>query len=348
MSTVDFVVVVKNEVAYTRQCVESIFAHSPRPFHLILVDNGSTDETSEYFSELEQKADSKGRVTVIRNDQNRGYVVGVNQGLERTGAPYVILCNNDTVLYRGAIEELIRIADMKPEFGLVNPNSNEFGFGDYDEARLNVLKGTYRERCHTSGFFVLIKRGVINRVGGLDVAYNPGYFDDMDYSERAKRAGFLCLVANGAYVYHYGSRSFRPKQKEEYWRKNRALFTERWGGTRWFAYLGRQELKTNPEHRRGVVEQLVLAAREYSAMIYLFVPPGTRKYFESVHDGFRIVEISRPIQMLWFVAKAWRSFRKKPISRVYVSDPDTLRLAARLKPIHRAEPFYLSASQITG
>ena len=342
MIAIDFVIVVRNEVEYTRRCVESLFAYSLQPFHLILVDNGSTDGTQEYFAELEQKKIPDTQITVIRNEINRGYVVGVNQGLERTDASYVVLCNNDIVLYPRTIHELIHVANLKPEFGLINPNSNEFGFGEYDETRLKALSGTYRERCHTSGFFALVKREVINAIGGLDLAYNPGYFDDMDYSERAKRAGFLCIVASGAYVYHYGSRSFRPKQKEEFWRKNRDVFQTRWGGTKWFAYLGNQSV-LNSSMRTEIAQQLLQLAREHIAVFYLFLPKGSKTYFESLHDSFRVIEIPFGLRIICFLAKVWRSFKAKPISRVYVSDPESMSLLHQLRLFHRAEPLYLSA-----
>ena len=341
MTKVDFVIVTRNEVSYTRKCIESIFKHAGCSFHLILVDNASDDGTREYFRFLEKQNMTLDQVTIILNDTNRGYVLGVNQGLERSTSPYVVLCNNDIVLYPNALNELIAVASQKYQFGLINPNSNEFGFGEYNESKLQTLRGTYRERCHTSGFFVLIKREVIQAIGGLDTTFSPGYFDDMDYSERAKHAGFLCLVANGAYVYHYGSRSFRPQEKQDLWKKHRALFTEKWGGTKWFAYLGDLESAFNSSHRKEITNRLLEIARRDIAILHLLVPKGSRKYFEGIHDSFRIVETLPSLQTLALLSKVWRSNPTKPISRIYVSNDHQMDVWKKLKPFHRKNVFKL-------
>lgn len=320
MSTIDFIIVTKNQIHYTRQCIESIFAHVRCPFHLILIDNASTDGTRQYYEDLKKRASGSVQVTVVFNESNVGYVLGVNQGLRLSKSPYVVLSNNDVVVYPDAVEELIRVADSKPGFGLINPNSNEFGFPKYDEKKLTKLKGAYRERCHISGFFVLIKRAVIEKIGEYDSIYSPGYFEEMDYSERAKRAGFLPMVACGAYVHHYGSRSFMPKEKQDAWNKNQLVFDKRWGGTKWFAYVGDWRTIKNEEKRKQIIEKLVLIAREHSAMIYLFLPFGTKKYFKNIHDGFRFVETLPGLTSILLNIKLRRAKKKKPISVIYASD----------------------------
>ena len=342
MHDIDFVIVTKNQIEYTARCIESIFAHVGRPFHLILVDNASTDGTRQYYEKLAERNGPHFKITVILNETNQGYVMGANQGLERSRAPYVILSNNDVVIYPNAVEEMIRIADQKSEFGLVNPNSNEFGFGAYNERKLGPLRGAYRERCHAAGFFVLIKRGAIDSIGVFDPAYSPGYFEEMDYSERAKRAGFLCVVARAAYVHHYGSRSFGAAGKKELMDAHRAIFTARWGGTKWFCYLGDRESVLDSKRRGEVVAGLLRVARENIAVIYLFVPRRAKKYFEEIHDSFRIIETPGSLSRFALLAKVWRSFRSKPISRIYVSDERTMDFFKKLAFFHGAEVLVLS------
>lgn len=337
MPSIDFVIVTKNQVDYTRQCIESILAHTQQPFRLILVDNASTDGTRRYYEELKSKLPPSGAISVILNETNVGYLLGVNQGLKMATASYVLLCNNDIVFYPNAVAEMVRIAELDPRFGLVNPNSNEFGFGGYDLKKVESLSGSYRERCHISGFCALLKREVVERIGFYDEAYSPGYFEEMDYSERAKRAGFLCVVAGGAYVYHYGSRSFLPKEKQEAWAKNRELFTKKWGGTQWFCYLADSESMTDTSRRTTIIERLLEVARRNIAVIYIYAPRRNAKYFEGCHDSFRLVQTPTPFAGLAFLSKAWRSFASKPISRVYVSSKKNANWLDRLKPFHRAE-----------
>ena len=157
-SLVDFIVVTKNQLPYTKQCVESLFQCVSEHFHLILVDNGSTDETRAYFKNIELQKNPRQEISLILNDENMGYAGGLNQGLEKAKSRYVFFCNNDILFYPGTVTEMIRIAETKPTFGLINPNSNEFGLKTHDELYLNSQKGKWVERCHTSGFCVIDRK----------------------------------------------------------------------------------------------------------------------------------------------------------------------------------------------
>ncbi len=95
-----------NEVAYTRQCLESVLAHTRQPYELILVDNGSTDETPAYLEEVRRRPEPEW-VEVIRNGENRGFAAGCNQGLAAARGRYLVLLNNDTIVSAGWLEGLV-------------------------------------------------------------------------------------------------------------------------------------------------------------------------------------------------------------------------------------------------
>jgi GT2 family glycosyltransferase len=59
-----------------------------------------------------------------------------------------------------------------------------------------------------SGFCLLIKRAVYDKIGGLDEQFGLGFFDEYDLCERARRAGFELAVAHDLFVHHFGSRTF--------------------------------------------------------------------------------------------------------------------------------------------
>ena len=59
-----------------------------------------------------------------------------------------------------------------------------------------------------SGFCLLMKRAVYDKIGGLDERFGLGLFDDDDLAERARRAGFELAVAHDLFVHHFGSRTF--------------------------------------------------------------------------------------------------------------------------------------------
>jgi len=334
---VDFIIVSKNQLHFTRQCVESLFANVSIPSHLIWIDNASNDGTRTYLEQAKHNKPAHFEVTLIFSSENLGYGLGLNRGLIESKAPYVFFCNNDIKFFQDSVEEVIRIAESNPKFGLVNPNSNEFTLKSHDLEVLKGLKGSWIERTHTSGFCVLVKREVINLIGGIDPDFNPAYFEDMDYAERAKKAGFLCAVARGAYVQHYGTRTFLPKEKQTLWDKHKKIFTERWGGTKWFCVYGDdQDFKTTEaaEHFRGTVLEL---ARRETAIIYLFIPNKTRHYLENMHDSFRIVESVKELRGLLILLKVWRSSKSKPITRIYAVQSGAKKTMDALKPFHGAE-----------
>ncbi len=84
-----------------------------------------------------------------------------------------------------------------------------------------------------SGFCLLIKRAVYDKIGGLDERFGLGFFDDDDLAERARRAGFDLAVAHDLFVHHFGSRTFvgngidAGKVLDE----NAQRFADKWGRT---------------------------------------------------------------------------------------------------------------------
>src|SRR5437867_236352 len=109
---------------YTRLCLESILRHTQPPYELVLVDNGSTDETPAYLEEIRTRP-GPAHVEVIRNATNVGFAAGCNQGLAQTRGEYLVFLNNDTVVAEGWLERLIAWSVHDgPRVGLVGPVTN--------------------------------------------------------------------------------------------------------------------------------------------------------------------------------------------------------------------------------
>lgn len=205
-----------NEIEYTKLCIESIFRHTSVPFELVLVDNGSTDGTGEYF-------DTISGAKVIKNKENLGFAKGCNQGVESSSGDYVLLLNNDTIVTENWLDNLIYCMEGNPEIGLVGPVSNfvageqqiEVPYGSSIEemqvfARQFNRRDTskYVETNHLIGFCLLIRRSVIERVGLLDERFGLGNFEDNDYCTRAMLAGFKLVRAGDTFIHHFGNRTF--------------------------------------------------------------------------------------------------------------------------------------------
>ena len=174
-------------------------------------------------------------IKLIRNDHNFGWVKSVNRGINESDAQYLCVINNDIILTKGWLGEMISVAESAEDIGLVNPewekpdNISVQGYAD----KLKKNRGFFIETDWMRGFCFLIKRVVIDSIGGLDEAYSPGYYDDCDFSVRAIKAGFRCVRAKASYVYHYRNvthkHAFKKKQWDELMQKNKKLFQQRWG-----------------------------------------------------------------------------------------------------------------------
>ena len=297
-AVVDIIIPVFNACEFTRQCLESIIRNVRVSVRVLLIDNASTDATRAIVDELRAHCPSHVAFCVITNSENRGWVGAVNQGIELSKAPYVVISNNDVIISPDALEEMISIASADPRIGLVNPNSNEFGAltdspeepptQSMIEKNYHQFRGRWVERCAVIGFFALVKREVIQKIGGMDPVYSPGYSEDDDYSERARVEGYLCVRALGAYVHHFGSKTFQSDSKKALKKRHEAILHERWGMPRREAVLVGWNVLREHERVDCFCEKLRKRLRQKTGYIYVFVPRSQKALFAMRHDYFRI------------------------------------------------------------
>lgn len=209
------IILTHNQLHFTRLCIESLRFRTDEPFELIAIDNGSTDGTVDYFR-------SQPDVRLIANRENRGFPAAVNQGLEVATGQQVLLLNNDTVLTTGWLRRMLDALHADARIGLVGPVSNSVGgpqqipvdYRDlasldgfaWDLGRRHAGQGVELDRL--VGFCLLIRREVINAIGGMDERFGIGNFEDDDYCRRARLAGYRTVVAADSFVHHFGSRTF--------------------------------------------------------------------------------------------------------------------------------------------
>lgn len=254
----DIIIPVFNQTALTRDCLKSIAANTDTPCRIILIDNASGDETKKF---LESLAASHETMTLIRNETNLGWVKAVNQGLKVSTSPYLCIMNNDTVVKtHGWLSAMVDIAETADDIGLVNPCF---------EIKATVANNEpWIEIDFCRGYCILIKRAVIDRIGGLDEAYGLGYYDDDDFSVRAIRAGFRCVRANGVMVEHLKdstfSAIFKDDKRLELHEKNKQLFYDKWGRRLKIVFV------MTGASGRDAVKDVLLALARRQHIIYLW------------------------------------------------------------------------------
>jgi len=231
------VIPVHNQVGRTRECLGSIRLRTDEPYEIIVVDNGSTDQTVAYFA-------SCGDVRVIRNEENRGFPAAVNQGIAAATGDYILLLNNDTIVTTGWLRRLLDALDRDPNLGMVGPSSNFAGgaqliFAGYEELEdldgfawdlAKAERGRVEETDRLLGFCLLARRAVVEQIGLLDERFGLGNFEDDDWCRRARAAGWKCGIARDAFVHHYGHATFDGANIDlrKLLKRNAELFDKKW------------------------------------------------------------------------------------------------------------------------
>lgn len=212
---VGIVIPVWNAVAYTLACLESLTRLVYPSFEIVVVDNGSTDGSSEAIRSRYPS------VVIIRNETNRGFAHACNQGLRHVfgkGAEFALLLNNDTLIAPDMLINLVGAARSYPDTGIFGPKICYADRPDvpwFTGIRFNrpiyiVRTASPRYQVQSdvpvrvdfiSGCGMLIRRSVYEASGGLSEDYFM-YYEDLDFCLRAKQAGWFAMYVPHALMWH--------------------------------------------------------------------------------------------------------------------------------------------------
>ena len=208
-----------------KECLNSVFKIDYPNFEVVLVDNNSVDGS------LEEARLRFPKCHFIKNENNLGYSMGNNVGirfaLERM-ADYALLLNNDTIVTNDALLKLVNIGEAEPDLGIMSPlicgESGRIWFsgGSIDWMRMKAVneqsipkKGEFFQTDFVSGCAMMVKKKVFQRIGMLDEDFFL-YWEDVDFSVRAKRAGFSIGIVPGSKIFHL-EKSEQKKESKTYW-----------------------------------------------------------------------------------------------------------------------------------
>ena len=233
VNEIGIVICVHNALEDFKNCIVSLYSKKTLPFHLVVVDDGSNNETKRFL----QKSSLKYGFELITNEMSKGYTIAANQGINALSAKYIVLLNSDTIVTYKWLEKLIECMESDESNGIVGPLSNAASWQSVpklkegDDWCLNPLNGLTVEQMANivqistekkfpevpliNGFCYMISKKVIDAIGNLDDQTFPrGYGEEDDFSIRASEAGFKLRVADNCYVYHQKSKSFTPEGRK--------------------------------------------------------------------------------------------------------------------------------------
>lgn len=227
------VVLVYNKSWLTVRCLESVLANtSPLTRNLIVIDNGSSDDTAEILKGFRQKFEAKGWNFYSEfNAQNVGFSRAMNQGARHAKTPFVTLLNNDTWLMPGWDDVLLRrIDELKVD--MVSPYAYEKPF---DPNTLPLRAAQFTRRNHNkwsptwSSILMLFRRESFEKVGMFDEAFFLTY-EDTDLRERMNRSGMKFAQIGDCFIWHHsrGTRGDQPGPSQ-YEMDAKKVFIGKWG-----------------------------------------------------------------------------------------------------------------------
>ncbi|WP_298214173.1 methyltransferase domain-containing protein [Acidovorax sp.] len=223
---VDIIVPVYRGLADTRLCVESVLASTNQSAWRLIVINDASPEP-EVTQWLRERASQDGRITLLENPENLGFVGTVNRGMALSGSNDVLLLNSDTEVANDWLDRIRRAAYGDSKVASVTPFSNNATIcsyprfckdnqlpDGYDTARLDALcaqtnPGAVVDVPTGVGFCMYIRRDCLTQVGLFDTEnFGKGYGEENDFCQRAAEAGWRNLHLLDTFVLHTGGVSF--------------------------------------------------------------------------------------------------------------------------------------------
>ena len=223
----------------TLECLRSLHAGTYSNFRAVVLDCGSTDGS------VEAVRSAFPGVEVVRLEENRGYAGNNNVGIDlalRRRAEWVFVLNEDTVLDPACLARLVEAGEQDPATGILGPMVYHYDEPDVIQSAGGTLDARWKgshlarnelDRHHfldphpvqwISGCAILVRRGVIEQVGGLDERFFY-YWEETEWCVRAAKVGWRILHVPAAKLWHKGvQRDYRPAPPVTYYAtRNRLL-----------------------------------------------------------------------------------------------------------------------------
>lgn len=237
-----------NGLEDTIECLNSIKKITYPNYEVIVVDNGSSGNDVQV---LRKKFGSY--IKIIKNKKNEGFAEGNNIAIRRVmkenKSKYVLLLNNDTVVDKKFLDELVKVAESDDKIGIVGPVIRNYYTKEIDFAggKINWWLGRpyhlkkIDPREYTdfiTGCCMLIPIEKLKKVGLFDKMYFT-YFEDSDLCERIKKLGFKLKIIEKSKLIHKVSKSTGKKGLYNYYfARNRITFNEKYNsGARLYFFL---------------------------------------------------------------------------------------------------------------
>lgn len=231
-----------NQAAITCAMVASLRKVTYPNLEIIVVDNASPSDDPELILEFFPE------VKLIRSEKNLGFAGGNNLGIKQARGKYLLFLNNDTEVAPDFLEPLVELFEKDGLAGIASPKIIFYGTDNVIQyagstginpwtgrskgiGSQETDRGQYNTSAQTAladGAAMMVPRRVINHVGLMPEMYFL-YYEELDWCEMIKRAGYTCHYIANATIFHKESMSVGKVSvlKTYYMNRNRLLFIRR-------------------------------------------------------------------------------------------------------------------------
>ncbi len=268
----------------TVECLESLYQITFHDYDVVIVDNASSDNSLEKIRQyhegkievnssffkysksnkpvkiieytLEESKYIKSRslgTILIKNDKNYGFAegnnIGIRYALDTLNADHILLLNNDTVVDKNFLSELIEVIESRPHIGFVSPKTYYYDFNNRNDVinfaggSLSMFKGhsqsigvnevdrgqydDIKTVEYVEGSCLLAKREVLEKIGLFDTKYFA-YWEEADLCTRGFKSGYKSVYVPKARIWHKVSASTDDPTKIYYYTRNKFWFMEKY------------------------------------------------------------------------------------------------------------------------
>lgn len=215
-----------NRLEKTKQCVDAILRHTKGiSYELFLVDNGSTDDTLEYFETVDYE-----HKKIIRITKNVGAFYPSKYIFKNFKGKYLVSIPNDVIVTHNWLSNIIGCYESDNKIGLVMPMSTnvsnfqeiEFEYSSIDELQEIAFRHNtpdpvkWKERMRLITIISVLKREIIDLVGIFDFGFFHDFSED-DFCLRIRRAGYKLILCEDTFIHHnHDFRNLEDKDPDKF------------------------------------------------------------------------------------------------------------------------------------
>lgn len=226
-----------NGLEYLKVCLPSLMRQTLNNFEIIIIDNGSNDESVKYVKENYQE------IVLVEQERNFGFCHAINTGIAKSRGEYIFLLNNDAEISSSCLAVLNAALDNNQEVYSCATRMLDFQnrtiindagdlFSIYGMAAQRGKGEIYGQPYDKEQYIfsacaggAIYRKTLFDKIGLFDEKFFA-YLEDVDIGFRAQLAGFKCLYVPGAIVYHLdGGTSKRINNFSAYYTIRNSLYT---------------------------------------------------------------------------------------------------------------------------